>query len=260
MRACTCSILLAAGQLLFAASSSAQSSPEAMHALAEALIEAEIPARDDPDLVVAQLLEAATGLASSSAAQLAIESASGYSLFLTDPERALTSLEAFLQASPHPLAAQGAEAMRHQLLRRLGRLNPEEAETLFADYASDLIAIGPFGDEGDFYSAVPFSPELSFPESGETLEGRYGPIDSYRVTRNSRSSFIALNRPGRDEQGCYYGLHQIHSDTEQAVYIELDCSGSFEAFLNGRLLARLDRLSGPGKRISYLPARLVAGA
>ncbi len=260
MRALTSCIILLGSLCHLARPAQCQSPDKAMLELAEALIEAEIPARDNPDRIVSQLLNAARGSASSSATKLAIDMASGYAQFLADPAAALANLDGYLQLDPHPLAAQSAKAMRQQLLRRAGNLNPEEAERLFTGYASQVIAVGPFGDEGDFYTGVPFRPEIAFPEQSEELAGRYAAITSYPVSRTPRSIFLSLPRLGSTEKGCYYGLHQLHSDAAQPAYLEIDSPGSIEVFVNGELRTRVDRLSGPQKRIVYLPIRLLAGA
>src|SRR5262249_31993288 len=152
----------------------------------------------------------------------------------------------------HALVAQNLKVLRRDLLLRLGRVADAKTVDVTGSYASEWLVIGPFGDAGDFYHAVPFAPELAFPSLHETPDGRYRPVQPRGVLRKPHEAQVRFEEPGSGRNGCFYGLHQVQANQAAACYAELQCHGAFELFVNGAVAYRCERAGtrvGPGFRI-----------
>src|SRR5690606_16859000 len=140
----------------------------------------------------------------------------------------------------HGLGAETARLQLDQLLRiHDGDASSRDA---YAGYARQLLVVGPFGDSGDFYDGVPFAPELRFPEPGERLVGRFGPVEPRRVTRKDFERSVELAARGPQRDGCWYALHQVRVAAPLACYIELATRSSFELFVDGARVHAVDRV------------------
>jgi tetratricopeptide (TPR) repeat protein len=223
-----------------------------------ALIRARAPALDDPDVVFADLLGVATAQARSATAELLLREARPLVPLLTNPRQAARDLQAFMGAAPHGLSEQLARDLQTQCL---ARIDPEQARERnpFRDMAQTMLAIGPFGDSGDHYTGVPYPPELDFPRAEAVLEGRFGRVRTRVVRRPGDNRALSLADPGGDLEGCFYALHRVRAEHAVSAYLELTCGGSFQVFLNGEELGRVNRNRGPGPTTRFFPIPLRQG-
>lgn len=231
--------LLALGLSPTASTAAAQDAPAAK--LAARLLDAWVPAYDDADRLAAELMPAATAHATSAVSALLIEAVRRAANDLQAPEKVLAGLSQYLAARPHGLGARAARALQTTLLVNTGRLDRALALRAESDFAAAVLAIGPFGDEGDYHSGVAFPPELRFPDADASLDGRYGPVRARLAEREPLQTTIDLAKPGSGQTGCFYGLHQVDVDADAFGYLEVECRGSFEVFLNGVHVGGLDR-------------------
>jgi tetratricopeptide (TPR) repeat protein len=227
--------------------------------LADALIEHAVPSRDDADAVAGRLIDAAAAVGRSAAAALAVEAVGTLVDDIDRPGEIEAALADLIAARPHALAEHAAEVLRERLLRWLGREREADAIAPYASFASHFVVVGPFGDGGDWFTGVPFPPELSFPSHGTVLQGRFGPVSRYTVERRPHERSVALARRGRSERGCFYALHRFELPVATQTWIELTTRGSFELFVNGHRVERLDRYESNVPNRLWLPATLVPG-
>ncbi len=228
--------------------------------IADAIVEATVPATDDPDVLATQLLTAARGAARSSASALAFPMVDRVAARLAAPDEALRLLDEYLAAEPHGLGAHAARRSKSRILRRLGRLDAARAIGTNDSYAGHFVVVGPFGDSGDDYLGVPFAPEFAFPEPDRAMPGRFGPVRSRVVRRQTHRTTIRMRREkDRNHDGCYYALNQVRTDAATAGYLEITTGGSFELFVNGTPTARVFRAEDRTPNRRAVPIRLAAG-
>lgn len=249
--------LCLAAALATAAAASAQERPR-LHDVAEALVEAAIPARDDPDAVVARLLDVARNHATSAAAALCVDATSPLLSRLRDREVALESLRALRTEQSHGLVEKAASSLLRRLLLELGRDGEADAIDEFGDYARHWITVGPFGDGGDYYNGAPFAPEFGFPALGATLVGRSGPVTPRVVRRSPARRTVAL-APKTAREGCQYGLVQLRAVRPIGGYAEVLTRASFELFVGRERVADVVQHTGPTPNRFHVPVRLASG-
>ena len=227
-------------------------------AAAERLLQISIPAADDPDKALRTILDPVVGRTAGGEAMLDL--AGPLLDRIHDPRGAIPLLERFLASDPHPLAADVAQRMLANLHLRFGDAAAARAVDAYGEYVRRLIAIGPFGDEQDYYTGVAFPPEFRFPTRAQTLSGRFGPVAPRAVERSPYTSRIRLQAPGVANQGCFYGLYRFRAAGPVTGYIELSTTGSFELFLDGRRLTRVNRLLDRTKlAVQRIPLRVAGG-
>lgn len=245
--------LLLAGAL--AAPTRAQEQP-----VAQALLAAHVPAVDAPDQLAAQLLTAAAAAGGSPAAALLLAETRRLVPTLQEPQRCLERLDQLPSDRMHGLTAQAARATRASLMVRLGRRREALTGTdPYADQASVMLAIGPFGDAGDHYTGVLFEPELAFPERGRRCRGRFGDVEARAVERTPLERAIDLAVPDARKPGCFYGLHQVHAETDLSCWAEVVHAGSLELFVNGESRLLLNRAATRVGTVSHVPIVLGTG-
>lgn len=228
-------------------------------AAADVLLESRLPATDDPDALAARLLAAAGDHARSPVAELLVESAGRMVPTSDDPRAIADGLTAFLRIEEaHGGARHAAEVLLRQILTTLGDPAANEVEPYRA-FARRWLAIGPFGDDGDFYDGVPFPPELRFPAPGEQLPGRFGPVTPRVVARRAHERDVDLGPADSDARGCNYGLHQVTADAPTSCYVEVASRGSFELFVNGERVRGVDRVRERTTPVVHVPVALRAG-
>ena len=210
-------------------------------AVAQALLDSHLPARDDPDARVAALIEVASAASASATSSLLIAEARRLISTLREPDRYVEMLSRYLDTGPHGLGEYEAKASKAEVLWRSGRHDDALAVRANDDYAATWLVIGPFGDGGDHYAGVVFPPEMRFPAAGAELSGRYGAIESRIVTRKARQRHIDPRPRDTAHTGCFYALHQVVADADTAGYAAVLCPGSFELFVNGERTATVDR-------------------
>jgi tetratricopeptide (TPR) repeat protein len=209
--------------------------------VASLLLRAHVPAADDPDARAHELVDGAARNQASATAALLIAEARLLAPTLRRPADCIAELRRLLAGAPHGLAASETKVMATELLVQTGELDAARDLRAFDDYASALIALGPFGDHGDDFGGVVFPCELEFPAEGAALAGRYGPVSPRVVKRRPLRSLIELAPEGERRVGCFYGLHQVVADADTSCYAEVTCPGSFELFVNGALIGGVDR-------------------
>ena len=209
--------------------------------VAAAILLAHTPAHDDPQALALELLHAATQNAGSAASEILITEVERLQHQLTDRDVVREALARYLAAKPHALGEHAARLLDAQLLLAKGQRDAAKKLDPYASYVHELIAIGPFGDGGDYYSSVTFAPELRFPENGRKLAGSYGDVAPRVAGRKLLDRWIELEQPGTEQKGCFYGLHQFLMQNAAACYLEIGCRGSFEVFVNGVRAGSLNR-------------------
>ncbi len=219
----------------------ATQSPDKHLEIAQAIIEAHIPAADDPDLLFKRLLETATRRASERTAAVLVAEAARTRDALQRPQEALKLIDGLLAAKPRGTTVYEASILKARLLNRTGDRDGARAAFATAGHVDQLLAIGPFGDCGDAFTGVVFPPELGFPRNGADLTGRYGPVGVRVVKRRPLRTSIDLAPRGEERTGCHYGLHQVVADADTSCYLLVICGGSFEVFVNGHRRANVDR-------------------
>jgi hypothetical protein len=245
---------------LLAATAGAQVAPGgAALAIADGLLEAHVPRSDDADRAAAALLETARVHAQSPAAALLVEAVQRMLQDVQRPADLLAAIERLLAAKPHGLAAQAARGLQSSLLVHSARAEEAVALDPFRDHAAALLAVGPFGDQGDYYTDKVFAPQVRFPRADESLPGRYGPVRPRLVERAPLERTLQLAPRGEPRPGCFYALHQADAEGDVFAYLEIECRGSFEVFLNGERLAAVDRHAVRSGPRHWLPAWLRAG-
>lgn len=250
--AATCAILW------FAVPTPAQSESPT-DAIARAILEANLPAVDDPDLRARKLLETARSAASSPAAALLIGDIQRLVPILQEPDQCLEGLTRFLASDPHGLGVLEARVLQTDLLWQAGRRDEALALLDAERHATHWLVIGPFGDSGDYYQGVVYPPELGFPNPGEVLEGRFDLLTPRVVTRKRHERLVDLEAPGMQRPGCYYALHQVTADAATPGYASVICRGSFELFVNGSRVGGVDRYTQRLGAVTTFPIHLRAG-
>jgi tetratricopeptide (TPR) repeat protein len=231
-----------------------------LRSAAEVLLDARMPARDDADALAAALLEAAADQARSPVAELLVAMLGRILPEARDPQPIVAGLRTLLAREDlHGAARHEVEARLQETLRILGDEAAAAALDPFAGFASRWLAVGPFGDSGDFYDGEVFAPEVRFPAPGTELQGRFGKVLPRVVERRPRSDGVALGEGAPRPAGCHYGLHQVRLGEPLAGYLRLDASGAVEVFVDGTLLRRVDRLRERRGRVVHLPFALGAG-
>lgn len=228
--------------------------------VADALIESRIPTKDDADELAGRLLAVARENARSPASVLLVESVGRLIAQAADP-RAIAEGLTELIAVPdvHGSTRHVAMATLRPIALVLGDHETASRLDPYADFARGWIAIGPFGDDGDFYDGVPFPPELRFPGPDEELAGRFGPVVTRVVERRPDERDVDLGPRVGDARGCNYGLHQVRADAATPCYVEIVTRGSFELFLNGDRVHGVDRIAERVGQLVFVPVTLRAG-
>ena len=122
-------------------------------------------------------------------------------------------------------------------------------------------AIGPFGDRGSSFTGVPFPPETGKVDLTATYQGRFGKVNWRPLRRGMGGSKLELQPrvPQGFTRGCQYGFFQISSPKETGAYLELQATGSYEAWWNGRRIAKLDRRLSPAPLRRFFPIGVAKG-
>ncbi len=199
-------------------------STDTTHALADAWLEAHVPAKDDPDALCAKLLAAAATAPSNPIAELLVDEADDELSRLADPEAAIEPLKKLATADAHGLVEHRAKIALAGLYDELGRGDDWNSLHAYADQAKHFLVIGPFGDSGDYWNGTPFPPELRFPGPDEEVTGRFGPVKLRKLDRDDWRRGVELGG-GPHKKGCYYALHQVRADAAVACWAEVVESG-----------------------------------
>lgn len=244
--------------LLFPAALAAQSDTQA---LAAAVVRSMAPATDDPDAAARDLVATALQHGRSPAAHFLVEEAMRRLTGLQQP----ATLRDLVRGAPAESAWHGLFAQRlHELRWFLDRavdgpapLGPDNEP--FAGYALQVLAVGPFGDEGDHFAGVPFGPELQFPPVGATAPGRGVTARTRLAQRERDQRRIELADPALGLAGCYYALQRVEVMAATAAYLEVDCDGDFQVFVDGAEVLRVQPWLEPGPARRYVPLQVPAG-
>lgn len=223
-----------------------------LDAAARAVVSAMAPERDDPDAVVARLVDAATATGGPLGALLLREA-----IVRTDSLQSPASLLARLAAEPQPALRRHMAHLRLRLQAAAGVTG--DLTDPWAGDASSLLVVGPFGDHGNHFQHVPFPPELRFPQQGEQLAGRGRTVSPRVIEREPLQPRIVLTDPVQPLAGCWYALHRVRCEVPVAGFAEVECAGAFELFVNGRKLATVDPTLTPGSHARHVALRLQAG-
>lgn len=229
--------------------------------LAAAVVSAMAPAVDDPDSVVRDLLTAALRHRRSPAADFLVEEA----IRLVGGVQQPAAVRDFLAKATgtdrmHGLLQQRLTELRYYLDRAaLGQAATPRDEGPFPGYASQFLSVGPFGDAGDHFVGVTYSPELQFPALGTEVQGRATPVKVRAVVRPKSYRSVGLANPARDLDGVYYALHRITVAAPTTAFLEVDCRGEFQVFVDGGEVLRVQPWLQPGPQRRYLAMQLPAG-
>lgn len=245
--------------ILFAMPIAAQSAPDQTAAIAAALVQAQVPATDDPDAVVRDLIRTGLQFPHSPAACVLLEEALARLDDVLDP----AALRALL---PTPDGDGQLHGRLRQRLRELRWLLARPPQGLLgagppppSGYAHEILLAGPFGDDGDHFVGVVFPPELHFPIDGSALPGRGGPATVRLVRNRPFSDYLELLDRGRPRPGCHYGLQRYTVDADVDAFLELECQGDHQVFVDGQEVLRVERWRRSARRHQYVPLHLPAG-
>ena len=241
---------------------SASVRPQSVDRAVDALIESYARASGSADAAIEGLLDAVEAMPRSPVSELLLEQLGSLLPLSDEPAAYLDPLRTIAAREDlHGLGRDVAAVLVRRLARTLGQDVPTALALPYSAFAQSWLAVGPFGDSGNFHDGVSFGPERSFPAPGEILAGRAGAPARCRTLRREQDEQLVdlgfdLERP----EGCHYGLHQVRAATATPGYLEVLCRGSFEVYLNDTPVASIDRLStwpGEGVRV---PVTLLPGA
>ena len=233
--------------------------PSETAAIAAAFVRAQVPATDDPDAVVRELIAAGLRHPRSPAACVLLQEAQARLDQVLDPAALRASLpDASGDARLHGRLAQRLMELRWLLARpELGLLGAGQPPP--SGYSHELLLAGPFGDDGDHHAGVVFAPELRFPAAASTLPGRGGPAQVRLVRSRPFSDYLEIQDRGRPRPGCYYGLQRYQADADTAGFLEIECGGDHQLFVDGTEVLRVERWRTSSRAHHYVPLQLPAG-
>ncbi|MBK8100358.1 MAG: hypothetical protein IPK26_24945 [Planctomycetes bacterium] len=235
---------------------------DAATAVAEALVAKLAPERDDADAILQRLIRVACTHAESPLAAIAFAEAIDSVTAAPDPAAARELLHRLRPARLHGLADVLCRRLEYDIAFTLsGRTaahGPADHD-ICRDFATALAVVGPFGDAGDHHVGVVYAPELRFPEPGERLAGRFGPVLSRIVRRPRHESRVSLPERSRALTGVWYAWHRVHTAEPLAGFVEIDIDGAWQAFLDGHELERVEPWLQNGPTRRRLGIRLVPG-
>jgi hypothetical protein len=165
------------------------------------------------------------------------------------------------RADLHGLTSAYTWTLHARALRRAGRTAPALQALRAANTAHRGLVFGPFGDDGDHYLGRVFPPELHLDER-TPLRGRFGSVTPRVVAQRHDVDVhgFELPDPTTDQRGCFYLLHQPRVEQPLACYLEVGCSGSFEVFVNGKPIHRVDAYGSDWTGTAWVPVGLRRGA
>jgi tetratricopeptide (TPR) repeat protein len=237
----------------------APAAPSDTAVLAAALVRAQVPATDDPDAVVRDLITTGLRCPHSPAACALLEEAKDRLGEVLDP----AAIRALL---PDPAGDERLHGRLRQRVRELRwlLLRPERGlrdagRPPLSGYSHELLVSGPFGDDGDHFVGVVFPPELQFPVDGRALPGRGGPATLRTVRSEPLSDYLYLLDLGAPRPGCYYGLQRYTAEAATDAFLELELLGDLQLFVDGREVRRVERAQQTARRHHYVPLHLPAG-
>jgi tetratricopeptide (TPR) repeat protein len=229
--------------------------------LATAVVAAMAPAVDDPDAVVKGLLTTALQHRRSPAANFLVDEAIRLVGALQQP----AAMREFLAKTT------GTERMHGLLSRRLselayyldravdGGVATGRDQGPFTGQASQFLVVGPFGDVGDHFVGVTYAPELQFPALGSELPGRAVTAKVRTLVRPPNYRTMGLANPARDLDGVYYALHRVEVATAMSTFLEVECGGEYQVFVDGAEVLRVQPWLQPGPQRRYIALQLPAG-
>jgi len=245
-----------------AALCAAPARPQSVDRAVDALIESHAPATGRADDAILGLLDAVEAMPRSPVTGLLLARMGALLPIADDPAAHLGPLRTIAgREDLHGLGRILALALARRVAATVGAEDDPPLEQPYDSFAREWLAVGPFGDSGNFHDGVPYGPERRFPEPGEVLPGR-GAVNAVCRTlrREPDQPVVDLGGDLERPEGCHYALHQVRTAAPTPGYLELFCGGSFEVFLNGDRAARIDRLSSwPGEAVR-IPVTLLAGA
>lgn len=235
---------------------------EAAVAVARAILAKLAPEHDDADAVLQRLLRVACAHAESPLAEIAAAEALDSLVAAPDPAAARDLLRQLLPARRHGLldfrVAQIEFEIALSLSGRTVAHGPRDHD-IARDFATSLLVVGPFGDAGDQHVGVVFPPEIRFPEPGERVPGRFGPV-SPRVVRRPRNGHqIFLPERSRGQTGAWYVRHRVGATDPVAGFVEIAIHGAWQAFLDGREIARREPWLANDPDVQRIGVRLQPG-
>lgn len=229
--------------------------------LAAAVVSAMAPAVDNPDHVVRDLLTAALRHRRSPAADFLVDEAIRLVGGVQDPAAVLEFLRTATGTERmHGLLQQRLTELSYYLQRAVdGKSAATTEQGPFPGYASQFLSVGPFGDAGDHFVDVTFAPELQFPALGSELPGRGVAAKVRTVVRPATYRSVGLANPARDLDGVYYALHRITVAEPTTAFLEVDCRGEYQVFVDGSEVLRVQPWLQPGPQRRYVGLQLPAG-
>lgn len=254
--------VLAAAFLVTSLLTTAASAQSDTQELSAAVVRSLAPAADDPDAVALDLLAAAAAHHRSPVAVFVVEEAWRQLNSLQRPAAVRDAVRALLARQEVRGLVRTRLAEFGWLLDRAvdGPVPLGPGQEPYPEHATALLAVGPFGDAGDHFAGVPFAPELHFPALGAELPGR-GTTAKVRVAERRRDyRRIGLADPARDLPGCYYALQRVTTAAPTPAFLEVECEGDHEVFVDGRRVLLVEPWREPGPSRHYVPLQLPAGA
>ncbi|HEU4419849.1 MAG TPA: hypothetical protein VFT55_13035, partial [Planctomycetota bacterium] len=226
--------------------------------LAAAVTRALAPSADDADATARDLVTQALAHPRSPASSFLVEEARSLVRWLQDPAGLRELLATDGAARQHGLLAHTCADLRWTLDRAIlgiDRAGPPPP----ANYATQLLVVGPFGDSGDHFVGVPFAPELRFPALGAELPGRATQARVRVVERQRESRMFRLGPAGRPRPGCWYGLHRIAAAADSDAFLVVVHEGEHQVFVDGAEVLRVERQLGTEPQYHCLGLHLPAG-
>ena len=227
-------------------------------ALAAAIVRSLAPSADDPDATARDLVTTALAHPRSPGSSFLIEEAGYLVRWLQDPKSLRELLLADGAPRQHGLLAHTCADLRWTLDRAilgLDRAGPPPP----ANYATQLLVAGPFGDSGDHFAGVPFAPELRFPALGSELPGRYTVARVRVVERQRESRQFRLGPVGRPRPGCYYGLHRIAASADTDAFLVVVHEEDHQIFVDDTEVLRVEEQLGTEPQYHCVGLHLPAG-
>jgi tetratricopeptide (TPR) repeat protein len=227
--------------------------------IATAFVAAQVPAKDDPDATAVTLVRTALAHRQSPVAHVLVSDVLQRLGDVQQPAALLAEVpEAAALTACHGRLAQRLLELRWQLDYAIG--GRQHAGPLPAmGYTHELQIAGPFGDAGDHFAGCVYPPELRFPAADEVLPGRGGqarvrvarvrPLDDYLFWRHRQDPRV----------GCYYGRQRHQVDVAIDAFLEVECSGDHQLFVDGSEVLRVERWQATAPCRHYVALHLPAG-
>jgi hypothetical protein len=212
--------------------------------VADAVVAAHTPANDDPQSRVTTLLDVVAANAHHPASALLLREVADGLDELTRFEAVEAAIARCRAQSLHGSVRAALNAAERRLHGLRGDVEAA-ARIVEPTEVVAVLAVGPFGGEGDHWLGREFAPEHEFDDADRTFAGRFGLVRPRVVERARIGGALRLAAEGPENAGCHYALVQIDAERAVAAHVSVMVPGSCEVFVNGRRIGIVDRVARP---------------